>query len=450
MTSPLEWAERGREIGATLDGCCAVVIAGADPTATAEVALGAARVQAMKRRVAVGDLIGEVPTFQGLVFSNDPHGLADSFEFGVSLNKIAHAVPDSGELFVLPSGTTPIDYEELFASERWKRLASGFREVGALLILAAPVDARNLRQLVNSTDGLIIVGDEVPTEIPVVRALAWLKPRRATRPSVAAEAPLAAAGAVRSRIAPPRRKIPAGWIAGGAITIALGLAGLWFAQRPFAADPRTPGAKGGSALGTGVETDSATLARAESLKSVHDAARAAAAARLDSTSTLLTVTNAADSALASSWAVLLEETNNKAGAILDLRVQFETVPAGTFAVDERSMFLLVSGAFASRAGAESLLVQLRGRKVLAPTSGTVKSLPYAFLVQADVPAADVPKRLSGFASRAQPVYALRQSNGSAHLYFGAFESVRQAALAVPTVREAGLTPTLVFRTGRVF
>ena len=50
----------------------------------------------------------------------------------------------------------------------------------------------------------------------------------------------------------------------------------------------------------------------------------------------------------------------------------------------------------------------------------------------------------------QPVYALRQTNGTAHLYFGAYESAQQAALAVPTVREAGLTPTLVYRIGRVF
>jgi len=55
-----------------------------------------------------------------------------------------------------------------------------------------------------------------------------------------------------------------------------------------------------------------------------------------------------------------------------------------------------------------------------------------------------------FAARGQPVYALRQPNGAAHLYFGAYESPQQAALAVPTVREAGLTPTLVYRIGRVF
>jgi len=80
----------------------------------------------------------------------------------------------------------------------------------------------------------------------------------------------------------------------------------------------------------------------------------------------------------------------------------------------------------------------------------VTSLPYAFLVQADVPQAELSSRLKRFAGKGLPVYALRQPNGAANLYFGAYESSQQAALAVPTVQVAGLTPTLVYRIGRVF
>ena len=47
MTLPVDWSERGRELSATLDGCHAVVILGSDVSATAEVALGVARVQAV-------------------------------------------------------------------------------------------------------------------------------------------------------------------------------------------------------------------------------------------------------------------------------------------------------------------------------------------------------------------------------------------------------------------
>ena len=175
-----------------------------------------------------------------------------------------------------------------------------------------------------------------------------------------------------------------------------------------------------------------------------------AASRVDSFP-VLPAANRADSARASAWAVRLEQTNTKSGAILDLRGRFETVPAGTYGFDLRTrFFLLVAGAFPSRAGAESLLVQLRNQRVLAQGIGSVTSLPFAFMVQADVPVADVPARLARFAARGQPVYALRQAGGVANLYFGAYESAQQAALAVPTAREAGLTPTLVYRIGRVF
>ena len=205
MTSLPDWTQRGRELGATLDACHAVVVAGSDTVATAEVALGIARVQAVRRRVAVADLFGEAPPLQALVSSDDPHGIVDSFLFGVSLNRVAHAVPDAGELFIMPSGTSPIDYEDIFANPRWRRLAAGFREVGALLILAAPADAANLADLVYSTDGAVIVGDTVPGEIPVARTLAWLRPKRSGLTAVAGAAPLALVEAARGK---PRRNRP--------------------------------------------------------------------------------------------------------------------------------------------------------------------------------------------------------------------------------------------------
>jgi hypothetical protein len=161
--------------------------------------------------------------------------------------------------------------------------------------------------------------------------------------------------------------------------------------------------------------------------------------------------NAADSAGASAYAVLLENTNGLSGAILDLNQKYATLPATSYGLSLRSrLFELVSGAYPSRAGAESLLVALRARKVLAATEGNVTTLPYAFLVQANVAAADAPARLKRASARALPVYALRQSDGTTNLYFGAYESPQQAALAVPAVRKAGLAPTLVYRIGRVF
>lgn len=444
MTDPHDWAERGRELGATLSACHAVVVVGENAEAAAEVALGIARVQAATRRVAIGDLVGEVAPLQALVSGDDPHGIVDSFEFGVSLNKIAHAVADSGQLFVMPSGASPIEHAELLPNPRWKRLSGGFRAEGALLLLVLRHDAARLRDLVDVTDGVVIVGDEVPPAMPVAQSLAWLRTRKAGRPSLAGPAPLAVIEAARAR---PRERYQKLAAAAGGIVLTLGLigAGVWFAQRPFAgvkpARAVTPPTPEASAAAPILAADSTkAVAEAPVADSVLPAALAAS-----------TILNAADSAQAARWSVVLGQTNTVAAAILDLRGRFEIVPAGTYEFDARThVFSLVAGAFSTRTSAESLLVQLRTRKILAPAAGSILALPFAFLVQANVPAADVSERLRKFAARGQPVYALRQANGTAHLYFGAYENARVAMLAESTVREAGFTPTLAYRIGRVF
>ena len=185
-TRTMDWNEEGRRIGVTLDAFHAIVVVGADPEATAETAIGIARIQAVHRRVALGDLLGEAPPIQSLVQGDDPHGLLDSFAYGVSLTKIAQQVPDSGELFVLPTGTGPVGFDELFANPRWRRLIAGFREVGALLVIAAPADAPGVHELIAATDGVVIVGDVVPPQVSVAQALAWVRPRRNVAPTVTA------------------------------------------------------------------------------------------------------------------------------------------------------------------------------------------------------------------------------------------------------------------------
>ena len=300
----------------------------------------------------------------------------------------------------------------------------------------------------------MIVGDAVPPELSVKQSIAWLRPAKGGRPT--RSTPLARL--VVGERSPPlrdRRRLLAG-VAGVTLTMLIAGAAYWFASAPFASERKARvGVASGSpdaaaVTGGALSPDRAQLALADSLRR-DSVARGIGATPLVDSFPLLTPANPADSATASAWAVRLEQTNTKSGAILDLRGRFETVPAGTYGFDLRTrFFLLVAGAYPARAGAESLLVQLRGRRILAPGLGSVTSLPFAFLVLTDVPVADVPSRLARFAARGQPVYALRQPSGAAHLYFGAYESPRQAALAVPSVREVGLTPTLVYRNGRVF
>lgn len=109
-----DWEGAGRETGERLGAYHALVVIGADPVSTGRVAIGIARAQAGHRRVAVGDLFAESWPIQELVETDDPHGLVDSFLYGVSLSRIAYEVKGAGQLFVMPSGTEPPDYDEIF------------------------------------------------------------------------------------------------------------------------------------------------------------------------------------------------------------------------------------------------------------------------------------------------------------------------------------------------
>ncbi|MFO0096133.1 MAG: hypothetical protein ACK54K_17730, partial [Gemmatimonadaceae bacterium] len=130
---PNSWEVEGRRLAPLLDGVDAVVIAGNDPAAAASAAIGVARMQGQRRRVAVADLVGEAPAIEALLTGDAPHGIADSFLYGVSLNKIARPMREADNVFLMPSGTEPVDHEGVYANERWRRLAAGFDQVGGLV-----------------------------------------------------------------------------------------------------------------------------------------------------------------------------------------------------------------------------------------------------------------------------------------------------------------------------
>ena len=453
-TRTMDWSEEGRRIGATLDAFHAIVVVGTDPIATAETALGIARVQAVHRRVAVGDLLGDAPPIQALVGGDDQHGLLDSFEYGVSLSKVARKVPDAGELFVMPTGTGPIDYEDLFGSDRWRRLIAGFREVGALLILAAPADAPMVHALVDVSDGAVIVGDVVPAEVSVAQSLAWVRPRRGAAPApVDVVAPVAAREAEPVDI-PVVREDSSGsnrWIGGVLALLVLAALVYWgasaYSQRRAVQRAAADSAARVAAARVRV-TDSIARIRRDSI--VRDSLARLEGAYVDSFPVYVPA-NPMDSAAAVGYSILLSKYNTKSGAILDLFGRFARLPASTYGMESPSRFyLLLAGAFPSRASAESLLVRLRVQGTLARDFGSVDRYPLAFLVDSAVAARDAPGRLNRYHARGLPVYGLRQPNGSVRLYFGAYANPEQASLAVPQVREAGMRPLLVYRIGRVF
>jgi hypothetical protein len=195
-------------------------------------------------------------------------------------------------------------------------------------------------------------------------------------------------------------------------------------------------------------TDSIARIRRDSI--ARDSLSRLAGAAVDSFP-LYSPANPDDSAAAVGYSILLSKYNTKSGAILDLFGRFARLPAPTFGMESPSRFyLLLAGAFPSRAAAESLLARLRVQGTLARDFGSVDRYPLAFLVDPGVTAREAPARLTRYHARGLPVYGLRQPNGTVRLYFGAYADPEQASLAVPQVRDAGMRPLLVYRIGRVF
>lgn len=436
MAAPFDWGAEGARLGATLDHHHAIVVLGADADATAQVALGIGRAQAGRRRVAVGDLLGEAPPIQALLRGEDLHGIVDSFVYGVSLNRIAYEVPGTPGLFVMPTGTEPVDATEIFPSQRWKRLASGFREMGALLVLAAPADAPEVPALVAQMDGAILVGETVPGDLPVSAVISSVR-RPVMTPVTDVPVDFEAVAPV-----PVRRVGIASVLKGAAALLVIAALGLWFAGRPFDRSGRRPAPGGRSP--------------ADSVFPIAGAGETAGVAGTrtgDSTRVVPAVRNPRDSATAAVYAVELLAANTAAGAAARVREEGEDLPAGTYAaaiVDGAEWYKVVAGAYTTREAADTLLMRLRREGKLDARSGSVVRLPYAFLVHSEVQDESLEGLLNAYRDLGQPVYALRQADGTLKIYAGAFESPDQAALLMASLRASGITPALVYRTGRVF
>lgn len=442
----------GMRVGAGLDTANLVLVLGDEPRRTALAALGVARAQARHRRVALGDLLGDAEPIQQLLNGGDPHGLADSFVYGVSLNKIAHAVPQYGELYVLPTGSEVPAYEDIFTNARWKRLAAGFKETGSLLVVAAPASAAHVADVVGLADGAVLVGGAEPLGVEGGKVLG----RIAAEPDQPADVPIAAppvAAAASQPVPepepespePPRRRwwsrvtSSRGAMVGIALTFVLVLLGIWFATRPFASghDPLWLRRQRGGTAPAGPRPALDSLGKDTS------AARAA---------NLLAPVNVADSAAAAPYAVIIARFNTRSGAESWLQSQAKGLPTPTFVpvlIRGETWYAALAGSYATRAEADSLLAALSAQGLSRADSNNIVRAPFAFLVDS-VGTEAVPGLLKYYTDRAVPVYALRQPNGSARLYAGAFESPEQASLYVDAIRIMGLRPVLVYRIGRVY
>jgi len=422
------WEAAGSRVAGALDGASAVVVLGHDPIATASVALGIGRAQAAHRRVAVGDLIGDVAPIRSLVTDDDPHGLTDAFLYGVSLNKIARQIDTAGNLHVLPSGSEPVVQEEILQNDRWRRLAGGFGEVGALLLVAAPAAIPGVESLIQMLDGVVLVGGAT-SPVPNARVFAEVSSAaRKTAPRPEKRKPVAA-----PETAPKRRWVVPVAAAAVIATVAVML-GRNYLTRPQ--PTAVPALRSDSAAGS-------------------DSLIGAAPLPIDS-SPPLAVANAADSASASPFAVQIAMVDTEDGAAMRVRAGGGDFPVGTYApvsrgADRGIWFKVVTGAYTDRTRAESLLGFLRTRGLVPQGWGTVIRAPLALQITTAPSQTEAAAVIADFQSRKVPVYGLLQRDGSVRIYSGAFETPDEAALAKSSLKTTNnIDATLAFRVGRAY
>jgi hypothetical protein len=424
---PVAWEDAGRQIAPVLGSYSAVVVTSSDPVAAAHVALGIALAEAKHRRVVVGDLVGDLPPLRSLVKDEDPHGISDSFNYGLSLNKIGYEVQGTANLYIMPTGTDPTIGEEVLRSARWTKLAGGFAETGALLLLVARSDAPGLAELAEQTDGVVIVRDAQLPAAPSALVLA-----RVSAPTPTLKIPLHRFSARAADWRKHRWAYPA-MIAAGLLLIAVVGAGIIFARSARSA--RAP----------------ARVAAPPVPAPIPPPPRPA-----PETLYIAPAANVNDSTSASAFSVELLVANTAEGANLFVRKNGAALPAAAVSPvpvgpERATWYRVTAGAYTTRDQADSLLLALQKSGVLRESAGRITLSPLALLVDS-VPTQGgivdaVRAAVEKYTARGLTVYPLLQNDGGARIFAGAFATADQSAGLIRTLRGAGLKPVLVYRTG---
>ena len=423
--APDPWEEEGRRLAPLFSGVGSAVVIANDPEMAARVAVGIARVACLERRVAIADLTGAAPTLVALAGDGDAHGITDSFLYGVSLNAVARPAADgTSSLFVLPCGSEPTVPEDVLRSDRWRRLAAGFSDAGALLLLVAKAGTPALAALVVQTDGAVSVADaNIPLEWRVLA-------QAGDRTPLAALAALEGDGQRR-----PWSMLSIISAALLVVTVLIALASFWPQGTPQTAATRLK-APPGAVTVVPAPTAAAPTTRADTVR-VPDPV------------------NPLDAGIAAEFAVELVATNTATGANLWLRERGAALPGVTVSpvllgAGRTRWHKVLAGAWRDRVAADSMLGALRAEGLLRDGAGVVVRVPFALLLEAGVPRGAAPARVAALVARGVPAYALVQDDDSVRLFAGAFET---AAAAVPLdadLRATGLAPQLAYRTGRTF
>ncbi len=411
----LPWDDEGKRIAPMLVTTAAIVVTGHDMDATARVALGIALEERKRRHVALGDLAGDLQPIYAVAGGEDAAGLSDCFRDGRTLNDIARPAPDLDQLFILPAGTPPVGTADVLTHERWPKLVAGFAQMGALLILVARADAPGIDALIARTDGAVLVdADDVARRgVSVIAAVA--------RPQMDSGARLSMKVLIGAALV-------FGLFMGAMVVLNQYVKKGRPTGRPtlpvvITAPPPTAQATPPALVDTIFVSEPAPLVN-------------------PSTSAFFAVE------------VIAANTSSGANSVLQESQASTTFPAPTVSPVQpggaRRWYKAVVGAWHARAAADSSLGAWRAAGIVRAGTGVVVRVPYAVLLADSIAPNAVAAQVSSWRTRGIAAYALEQDDGVIRIVSGAFETAAQAAPLAASVRDAGTTPVVVFRTGRTF
>ncbi len=423
------------------------------PWAT-DVAWEAARALARAgRRVGLVDLCLDQPVLHRRASHATEEGIVDALVFGVSLTHVAKE--EERNLYFLAGGSTPPDAEVVYAHERWRRLGRGFRQEGAILLLFVPPSA--LGRLQADLDGIVVlspggyavgtpafpaIGERVAAGVPL---LAVVRQGRASgqvasvRPSrVSASHPPLTRRRRPSR-APLLGLALAAVVVGGLTVLALRSRSRAL-PRQAAAPAATPTTAAEAATPTtAAEATTPPTAAAAAPPPTAAAARtpAAAPARADAGDSLfysvqVAAYNQADQATA--HAARLARAG--AATVSPVRVGGQGM-----------WYRVMVGALPTPAAADSLLRWLWQQHLVEEPNGTIRRTLLANALAESASPAEAERLAAGLRRRGIAAYIVPAPGGLARVLAGAFEAPDQARAADSLLRLAGLSSTIVLRTG---
>jgi hypothetical protein len=148
-----------------------VVNASDDPDWSADAAIAIAAGWATNgRRVVLADLHLEQPFLHDRLGEPNLDGTVDIFLYGASVSRSARP-PHDQDFFLIPAGTYTAAPEDVYAHPRWKKLVSGFREAGAILMAFVPPSAEAIRTLARWGATAVVLGDGLDDDPGALDAL---------------------------------------------------------------------------------------------------------------------------------------------------------------------------------------------------------------------------------------------------------------------------------------